>query len=267
MTVMPVSDFLAPPNNARPQSVVAAWRFKLFGASIILSDCSNIILVGRRGDGRASRWAVSILAMSRPVLAILLTTALALPLGLAVGFALGIYSTEFGKELLAVATSSEEPADVANPQAIERDHFQAKYPGNWTIARNDEHFDIDQYFSIDTAGKSYILFSINRVNTSPQDNVQDSIDYYSKVLQVSETTSFDKWGKYSGVGVHLVGDYVGTPSEVRIFGHTSGKLSFTVTEFFNTATRQLVKSGYELIETTFVLDPSSVDSDNKSGEK
>ena len=152
-----------------------------------------------------------------------------------------------------MATPDEEPADVANPKAVTRDHFQLKYPANWSLARNDEDFDIDQYFSIDTPGYSYVLFEIYLVDTSPQDNVQDSIEYYSKLLRVSKTTSFDMWGKYSGAGVHLVGEYVGGPAEVRLFSHTSGECSFTVTEFFDPATKQHVKPGYDLVEATFVL--------------
>lgn len=191
--------------------------------------------------------------MNRLTLAILFTAFIAFPLGLAVGFGFGVYSTEFGKELLAVATSEELPADVANPKAVRRDHFELKYPANWSLARNDEDFDIDQYFSIDTPGYSYVLFEIYPVDTSPQDNVQDSTKYFNKLLRVSKTTSFDRWGKYSGAGVRLVGEYVGEPVEVRLFSHTSGERSFTVTEFFDTAKKQHVEPGYNLVEATFEL--------------
>lgn len=193
--------------------------------------------------------------MGKLTLTVLLTAIVAFPLGLVAGFALGIYSTDFGKELLEVATSSEEPADVARPKSIARDHFQLKYPGNWKLARNDEYFDIEQYFSIDTPGYSYVLFDIRRVDASPQDSVQDSMEYYSKLVRVSDRTSFDTWGKYSGVGVELVGDYVGEPCVVRIFSHTSGDLSFTVTEFFDTGTKQHVRPGFDLVEATFELRP------------
>ena len=70
---------------------------------------------------------------------------------------------------------------------------------------------------------------------------------------MSKRSSFAKWGRYGGSGVHLVGHYVGKRAEVRIFSHTSGDLTFTVTEFFDTANREQVKPGYDLIEATFVL--------------
>lgn len=193
--------------------------------------------------------------MIKLALAVLLTAIVAFPLGLVAGFALGIYSTDLGKEMLAVATSKEEFADVAQPKSIARDHFQLKYPGNWKLAENDEHFDIEQYFSIDTPGYAYVAFDIRQVDASPQDNVQDWVEYFNKLVRVSGRTSFDTWGKYSGVGVELVGDYVGEPCVVRIFSYTSEDLSFTVTEFYDTATKQHVRPGFDLVEATFELHP------------
>jgi hypothetical protein len=191
--------------------------------------------------------------VNRLTAAILLTAFVVFPLGLAVGFGLGIYSTELCEELYSVATSKEEMADVANATKIARAHFQLEYPGNWTLARNEKHFDIDQYFSIDTPGYSYVLFAILPVTASPTSELKDSTEYFSKLLRASRTSSFAKWGRYSGSGVHLVGSYVGEPAEVRIFSHTSDGHTFTVTEFFDTATKKDVKCGYDLIEATFVL--------------
>ena len=155
--------------------------------------------------------------------------------------------------LLAVATSIEEPADVAHSKTISRDHFELNYPGNGMLARGNEQFDIEEYFNIDTPGQSYVLLKIYRVDTSRQDNVRDSIEYFTKGVRVSDKTSFNTWGEFTGVGVQLVGDYVGEPCVVRIFSHTTGDVSFTVTEFFNTATKQHVQLGLELVEATFKL--------------
>ncbi len=61
------------------------------------------------------------------------------------------------------------------------------------------------------------------------------------------------------MGVHLVGEYVGIPAEVRLFSHSAGDLSFTVTEFFDTKTQKHVKPGYDLVEATFVLRSAEAD--------
>ncbi len=193
------------------------------------------------------------MVMSNRKLTVAMTIMILIPFGLVGSFAIGIYSTDFGKELFAVAMSHEEPADVTESKSVSRDHFQLKYPGNWKIAEGDEHFDIDRYFSIDTPGFSYVLFDICRTDGSPQENVQNSLEYYSEFVQISDKTSFDTWGEYSGVGVQLVGKYVGEPCVVRIFCHTSDDLSFTVTEFFDRETQQHVQPGFDLVEATFKL--------------
>jgi len=205
--------------------------------------------------------------VNRLTVAILLTAAVMFPLCLAAGLALGVYSTEFGKQLLAVATSVEEPAEVVQTTTIARKHFQLEYPSNWTLAKNDEYFDIDHYFSIDTPGYSYVLFAIWRVDAPPRDDLQDSIKYFSKLLRVSRTSSFAKWGRYSGSGVHLAGKYDGEPAEVRVFSHSSDDLTFMVTEFFDTATKHHVKSGYDLIEATFVLHSADKESLSAADEE
>jgi hypothetical protein len=106
--------------------------------------------------------------MSKQTLTVVLTAIVIFPLGLVAGFALGVYSTDFGKKLMEVATSNEGPADVAHSKTITRDHFELKYPGNWMLARDDEHFDIDRYFSIDTPGHSYVFPNVEHAVVESQ---------------------------------------------------------------------------------------------------
>ena len=82
--------------------------------------------------------------MNRLTVAILLTAFVVFPLGLAAGFALGVYSTDLCEDIFAVASSVEEPADVTHSTTIARERFRLEYPGNWTLARDDKNFDIDQ---------------------------------------------------------------------------------------------------------------------------
>lgn len=191
--------------------------------------------------------------VSRLKIRVISTTLALIPFGLIGSFLLGMYSTEYGKEILAHAMSHEVPANVTELQTIARDHFELKYPGNWKLASADEFFDIDHYFGIDTAGYSYVLFDINQVDASPEDSVRNTVDYYDKAIRVSGRYLFDTWGKYNGTGIKLVGEFAGEPCIVRIFSYSSVDRSFIVTEFFDVATEPLVQPGFELVESTFEL--------------
>ena len=98
-----------------------------------------------------------------------------------------------------------------------------------------------------------MLFEVYQVDTDPNENLQYWLNYFRKLLRVSNEIPFERWGKFDGMGVQLVGKDLGDPSEVRIFSHSTGEMSFVVTEFFDVASKQHVQPGYDLIERTFTI--------------
>ncbi len=186
---------------------------------------------------------------------ILLGTLFGLGLGGTVGFFLGVYSTEIGKELLEDILTSEEPADVSRPQTISRKTFKMQYPGNWKLDTKGEDYDPDHLVQVRSPGSSFMMIILYDSSTDPKDNLEGQIEtFVPSLFKDPKRIPFKKWGRYSGEGVDLKGKVVlGIPQGgVRLFSHSSKSISFVVVEYYDDDIAY-VRPGFRLIESTFKL--------------
>ncbi|HEV7232214.1 MAG TPA: hypothetical protein VGO45_12835 [Bacteroidia bacterium] len=158
--------------------------------------------------------------------------------------------------------SSQPPADKAvSPVAekevvLERPHYKMNYYTSWTIDSTDTDYDIDSFFSLNTASNNgTICFFIFNEAVDEQTHLDAQIQaHLEKVIKHGEVTKFDSWGKYKGHGALIRGKILGAlKGEVCIFVHSGDSCSFlNVSQYYN-SDRETDLPGLKLIEKSFTL--------------
>jgi hypothetical protein len=176
-----------------------------------------------------------------------LPVALGLFFGLVVGCAGGLESL----------LQTEQKADVRATKPIVRERFHLEYPGNWTIDEEDEDYDPDHLFSIDSPGSCHVTVIVFDAAISAEHCVETQVEVFvPKLVKDPVQTPFASWGAYDGEGVTLAGKILGLlKGSIRIFAHESERedLTLTIVEFCYDEDLPLVRPGFELIERTFEL--------------
>ena len=165
----------------------------------------------------------------------------------------GMGSTKLGKELLEGMLATEQPADVQRPRKLERPGFSLRYPRNWMIDVEDEDYDPDHLFMINSPGSCYTMFTLYDVGSDSKKSVKEQLEHFSKLVSSPQTTKFEKWGNYSGHGSDLRGRLMGLRAGFKIFAHSSETRSFVVVNLCFDGDREFVGPGFDLIERTFAL--------------
>jgi hypothetical protein len=151
----------------------------------------------------------------------------------------------------------EQQADVRSAKPIVRERFRLEYPGNWTIDVEDEHYDPDHLFSIESPGSCHVTFIVFDAALAAKDVLKAQLDAFVPKLSRSPVQApFARWGAYDGEGVALAGNFLGVQGgSIRIFAHASGRedLTLTIVEFCYDEDLPLVRPGFELIERSFEL--------------
>ena len=195
---------------------------------------------GRRAESPSS--GPSFATPGRP-----LPVALGVLFGLVVGCAGGFESL----------VQTEQKADVRATKPIVRERFHLEYPGNWTVDEEDEDYDPDHLFSIDSPGSCQVTVVIFDSAISAKNSVDAQVEaFVPKIVKDPVQTPFARWGAYDGEGVTLAGKMLGLlKGSIRIFAHESVRedLTLTVVEFCYDEDLPLVRPGFELIERTFEL--------------
>lgn len=149
--------------------------------------------------------------------------------------------------------SGERVADVTNPKRIERESFRVSYPGNWKIDTEDEDYDLDEAFAIESPGASSLLLFIFDFATDPVENVQDHAAGFEEMTAQGESTQFTKWGNLEGEGVHIKGTLMDLPAGIKIFSHSTETKSIVVIAQYFEEDLDKVAPGFELIGNSFEL--------------
>jgi hypothetical protein len=176
-----------------------------------------------------------------------------LAVGNITGFLAGVWSTKAGRAFLTNLLSSEKPADVTQSQRLVRDSFELDYPGNWRIDTEDDDYDPDHSFSIDSPGACFVMFHLTDLPVEPARNVEIHAEKFSKLISASEKLPFQRWGQYDGEGLHLKGRIMGMKGGFRFFAHSSNGRSFSVVQQYFDEDWASVGPGFDLIEKTFEL--------------
>jgi hypothetical protein len=152
---------------------------------------------------------------------------------------------------------TEQKADVRTAQPLVRERFRLEYPGNWTIDEEDEDYDPDHLFSIDSPGSCHVSVIVFDAAISATSVVETQVEaFVPKIVRDPIRTPFARWGRYDGEGVTLAGKILGLlKGSIRIFAHESEPedLTLTIVEFCYDEDLPLVRPGFELIERTFEL--------------
>jgi hypothetical protein len=176
------------------------------------------------------------------------------PLPLALGALFGLVVGCASFEGLA---PTEQPADVRTRKPLVRERFRLEYPGNWTVDENDEDYDPDHLFSIDSPGSCHVSVIVYDAALSAKQSVAAQVAaFVPRLVRNPVQTPFTRWGAYDGEGMALAGRILGfADGSIRIFAHESARedLTFTIVEFCYDEDLPLVRPGFELIEQTFEL--------------
>ncbi len=177
------------------------------------------------------------------------------PLPVALGVLLGLFVGCAG--CLEGLVQTEQKADVRATKPFVRERFQLEYPGNWTVDEEDEDYDPDHLFSIDSPGSCQVTVIVFDAAISAKHSAEAQVEaFVPKIVKNPVQTPFARWGAYEGEGVTLAGKILGVlKGSIRIFAHESVRedLTLTIVEFCFDEDLPLVRPGFELIERTFEL--------------
>lgn len=174
-------------------------------------------------------------------------------IGGVVGFFLGVASTELGEEFLEGMVATEQPADTGSPQTHDRDRFTLQYPSNWKIDTEDEDYDPDQMFFIESPGAAFVLFVIMDWESDIEENIQEQVDAFSKFLGSPEKSEFRTWGEFSGLGAKMTGRVLGIETTVKVFSYSEDEASFIIVMQYPEEDLSYLSAGFDLIENSFSL--------------
>ena len=153
---------------------------------------------------------------------------------------------------LETATAVPAPTEIT----LDRPHYQLKYFSNWTIDSSDTDFNIDNYFTFNSASNGgQVTFFIYNVPIDEQEHIDAQVKaHLDKVLKNGTVSYFNSWGQYKGHGAKIKGKYQGIfNAEVKIFAHSGDTCSFLTASQINDSDREKDLPGLQLIERTFKM--------------
>ena len=184
-----------------------------------------------------------------------LAVAIAVSLGVGgvIGFLAGVASTRFGSELLKGIVEQEEMAAVDKPQKLVRERFGLMYPSNWSVDTEDDDYDPDHMFSIESPGSAFVMFVLGDVETDPKKNIELQIAGFTRVFGSPTVTRFGSYGQFTGEGAQLSGALLGIKTTVRAFSMFKSGVTVMVVQQYPDEDLRYVKDGLALIERSFSL--------------
>ena len=118
---------------------------------------------------------------------------------------------------------------------------------------DDEDYDPDAMFSIDSPGSALVMFIIGAGETKPEDTLQSQIRPFEKLISRPAISRFEKYGRYTGNGAILKGRVMGIKTTVRLFCFHQNGLTVMITEQCPDEDLKPVQAGLRLIEGSFSL--------------
>jgi hypothetical protein len=181
--------------------------------------------------------------------------AIALIVGIVMGFALGVMTSKAGKQLLDDLLAIESRAEVDRPQSLERPRFRVEYPGNWKIDSDDEDYDPDGLISIDSPGSSYVQLTFSQDEGDLDSILEIYLDQFRELMSEEKEEALFRYAGMEGKGVTLRGKVMGYQERIRIFALHSQGITVTVAELAPISDLKLVQPGLNLIEKSLRIKP------------
>lgn len=184
---------------------------------------------------------------------VLVAVLVSLVLGGVSGFFLGVFSTQAGKAFFESLFEEEERPDVGHPIVLIRERFQLEYPGNWTVDVEDEDYDPDAMFSIESPGAAFVMCVIGVGEMNPEEILQIHIGNFEKLMDNVAVERFEQLGSLTGKGARLKGTILGFRTTTKIFSFCQDGLLVQIVQQCPDADLSYAKEGLELIENSFLL--------------
>ena len=147
--------------------------------------------------------------------------------------------------------------DITNPTRYERTSFSFSYPSNWKIDKANKHFKPDEFIILDAPTDGQVRLQVIDTEFDIMETVNDIVERFSLPgLKISSRDEFPSWGNYLGYGVTLIGKVMDKPFKVRIFSHSEGSNSLVVWEYWWDGEVSINKSGFQLVENSFIFEKS-----------
>ena len=147
---------------------------------------------------------------------------------------------------------------VQAQQKIDREGFSVKYPDSWGIDLEDEDYDPDALFSLDSykAEGASIMFMIYDGPMDADEMLAAQVKGMTKELIKNPTsiTSFNTWGKLQGKGKKINGKMLGEfEGYVRLFIYTDNNKSMIILEQAYDSDTKTVGKDFISIANSFVF--------------
>ena len=184
---------------------------------------------------------------------LLLAVIVSFIVGGVVGFIAGVASTKAGSEFLDELVEQETQADVEHPKNMVRPAFELQYPGNWRIDTDDEDYDQDQLFSIESPGAAFAMFVIGQMETDPEQGLKNQLEAFGRIYQNAPATRFERYGSYAGKGAVLKAKVLGVATTARLFSMYEDGWTVMITQQCPDEDLKYVEDGLSLIEESFRL--------------
>ncbi len=136
--------------------------------------------------------------------------------------------------------------------ALERPGFRLLHPANWSVDTQAEMYDPDRFFILAGPEETSVAFMILEEPADPEALVDLMLADHG--LEDPRERTFDRWGRYEGVGVDVSGVPMGdVPSGMRAFAWSSDVQSFVVAQSYTASSYAVARSGFDVIENSFAL--------------
>ena len=169
------------------------------------------------------------------------------------GFFVGVASTKAGREFLEDMVQIEEMANVKSPKKLVREKFELQYPANWSVGVDEDDYDPDHMFSINSPSATWIQFGLDDLETDLEDNIQVYVTAFTKLMASPRITRFSRYGRHTGKGAQLNGNILGSKTTIKAFSYSEGGVTATIVQQYSDEDLKYVKSGLDLIERSFSI--------------
>jgi len=156
--------------------------------------------------------------------------------------------------LLLAFTMMSQLGLAQEKQSIKREAFSLQYPEGWTIDTEDEDYDPDALFSLDSPDEeNMVMFIIFDMAVDADELMQEQINAFTaELIKKPTVTKFDTWGKFKGKGTMLSGKLMGVfKGAVRIFVYSEEERTMLVVEQYYDKAIGKLKKDYDLIANSF----------------
>ena len=190
-----------------------------------------------------------------PVYILIISVIIAVIIAGTAGFVIGVASTKAGEDFLSDLAGGEQMAETANSQTIKRQRFELSYPSNWLIDTDDEDYDPDHLFSIESPGSSFAMFIMDTLELDPEESLQEQIEIFSNMMGNPDIENFTAYGQYKGKGAYLRGKMMGMSFTIKVFTGYINEQSVIIVHQYPDEDHKMVKDGLKQIEDSFKILP------------